>query len=271
MHLSRIQPTTRGRRVAALLCALVVAASTASCGGNPEDGASDTALGTPQDVAQVPVEEDTTAPEAEEPGATEAPVDTGNHPVAVELPGLPIGGDAIVVSDTLQCVDVGWTEPPTLPDRVSIAVTGVALTPSDGFALSDEPCEGGAQACLDGGFELARGDRCYVAVTWTGPTLDSDRTLSFTSGRILCAPDHVARCTAFRDEVAAAGPQSIGLEPAPSELSELSEPAAPAAPSGSSGTSEPAGPSGPSEPDADGSGAGDGAGDGAVPSEGSSG
>jgi hypothetical protein len=57
-----------------------------------------------------------------------------------------------------------------------------------------------------------------VAVTWTGPTLESERSLSFTSGRLTCGPDRVEECETFRDEVEAEGPQSIGLDPAPSEL-----------------------------------------------------
>jgi hypothetical protein len=99
-----------------------------------------------------------------------------------------------------------------------VRVTGVDLQPADGFALSDQPCEGDAPPCLEGEVRITTTERCYVALTWVGPTLDSDRTLSFTSGEIICEPDRVDACNAFRDEVAAAGPQPIGLEPAPSEL-----------------------------------------------------
>ena len=37
---------------------------------------------------------------------------------------------ALVVSDTLQCVDVGWTEPPDLPDWIGITVTDPTVTAS---------------------------------------------------------------------------------------------------------------------------------------------
>jgi hypothetical protein len=193
--------------VATLVCALLLPLGAAACGG----------ADTTQDTTQDPIEEDTGSPETEDTDATEDP-DDPSDPVAVELPGLPIGGNALVVSETLQCVDVGWTSPPDLPDWVAITVTGVQFEPSDGFALSDETCEGGAPPCLDSDFQLTTSERCYVAVTFTGPTLESERSLSFSSGEISCEPDRVAECEAFRDEVTTAGPQSIPLDPAPSEF-----------------------------------------------------
>ena len=205
MWRSRSIPRNRGRQGAAVLCALLVVLT--ACG----------APDTTQDTTGEPVVENTDPPLTEDTETEEAD-DSDNQAVAVELPGLPIGGNAIVVSDTLQCVDVGWTTPPDLPDWVAVRVTGVDLQPADGFALSDEPCEGDAPPCLEGEVRITTTERCYVAVTWVGPTLDSDRTLSFTSGEIVCEPDRVDACNAFRDEVAAAGPQPIGLEPAPSEL-----------------------------------------------------
>lgn len=205
MWRSRKGHRDRGRQGGAVVCALLVALT--AC------GAPDTTQDTSGDV----VEENTDAP-ATESTETEAADDSDNDAVAVELPGLPIGGNAIVVSDTLQCVDVGWTSPPELPDWVAVRVTGVDLQPADGFALSDEPCEGDAPPCLEGEVRITSTERCYVALTWVGPTLDSDRTLSFTSGEVICEPDRVDACNAFRDEVEAAGPQPIGLEPAPAEL-----------------------------------------------------
>ena len=46
------------------------------------------------------------------------------------------------MSDTLQCVDVGWTEPPVLPDWIGITVTGVTFTPEGAFAESPETVRG---------------------------------------------------------------------------------------------------------------------------------
>jgi hypothetical protein len=193
--------------VAALLCALLLTLGAAACGGSSSGGDS-----------QGSNVEDSSAPAAEDTAAAEEADDSGGGAVAVELPGLPIGGSATVVSDTLQCVDVGWSAPPDLPDWVSITVTGVEFDPSDGFDVSSESCPGDAPPCLASGVELTASDRCYVAVTWTGPTLDTERTMSFTSGRLTCQPDRVDECETFRDEVEAEGPQSIGLEPAPAEL-----------------------------------------------------
>ena len=180
----------------------------AGCGGGSEDNSS----------AESSDSFDPDAPEAEDPNAEEAPDESGDA-VAVELPGLPIGGNTLVVSETLQCVDVGWTEPPDLPDWIGITVTGVTFTPAEGFTQSSESCPGGAPPCLAEGFQLTGDERCFVAVAFTGePTLDADRTMSFSSGVINCPPDRVEQCEAFREEVENEGPQVIGLDPADSEF-----------------------------------------------------
>jgi hypothetical protein len=153
----------------------------------------------------------------EDRSVAKQPEGSGAQDVAVELPGLPIAGTSVVLSDTLQCVDVGWTDPPDLPDWLAVTVTGVELRPKDGFALSSDPCPGGNPPCLDSSVRLTTTRRCSVAVTWTGPTLHSDRLLFFTSGLIRCAPATVDECQAFRAEVEAAGPRSVELSPAPSE------------------------------------------------------
>jgi hypothetical protein len=195
-------------KLAAALASILLLLGGAGCGGGSEDNSS----------AESSDSFDADAPEAEDPNAEEAPDESGEA-VAVELPGLPIGGNTEVLSDTLQCVDVGWTEPPDLPDWIGITVTGVTFTPEEGFTASSEQCPGGAPACLGGGFQLTGDERCYVAVAFTGePTLDADRTMSFSSGVINCPPDRVEQCEAFREEVESEGPQVIGLDPAPSEF-----------------------------------------------------
>jgi hypothetical protein len=158
----------------------------------------------------------TGAPESEVTGATEgAAGDAGEGEVAVELPGLPIGGTASVVSPSLQCVDVGWTAPPDLPGWMGIDVTGVAFQPPGGFTLSSESCAG-APACLADGFRLTvDGPRCVVAVAWTGAAFEEEGSMSFSSGRLVCPAERVPECEAFRDAVATEGPQSIPLEPPP--------------------------------------------------------
>lgn len=196
-------------RLAAALAAMLLLLGGAACGGGPEE--------------EAPAEQsdslDAGAPEAEDPNAEEAPDDSGGDAVAVELPGLPIGGNTSVVSDSLQCVDVGWTEPPDLPGWIGITVTGVTFTPAEDFSQSAETCPGGAPPCLGGGFQLTGDARCFVAVAFTGGrTLEDERSMSFSSGVINCPPDRVEQCKAFREEVESEGPQSIALDPAPSEF-----------------------------------------------------
>lgn len=204
----RGRPATRtAQRLAGALCVVFLVAA---CGGTP---------GADLDPAADPTFE-TGEPETERTTDPEPPVDTGDaDPVAVELPGLPIGGNTLVVSDTLQCVDVGWTAPPDLPDWLGIAVTGVAFTPAEDFALSSEACPGEAASCLDPSFRLTlTGPRCVVAVTWTGPTLEDERLMSFSAGVLACPADRVPECESFRDQVATEGSQSIALDPAPTEF-----------------------------------------------------
>ncbi|GAA1941417.1 hypothetical protein [Nocardioides marmoribigeumensis] len=206
MRRTRTAPRVGGGPLGALVCALLLLAG---CGGSGSTG------DTTQDTAGDTVVEDTSTPEAEDTAATEQADDSGNQDVAVELPGLPIGGSSIVVSDTLQCADVGWTNPPDLPDWIAVTVTGVELSPEGEFALSDETCEGDTPPCLEGEVRITTTQRCYVAVTWTGSTQDPG-LLSFTSGEISCPADRVDECESFKAEVEAAGPQSIELQPAPS-------------------------------------------------------
>ncbi len=192
-------------RLATALAAILLLLGSAACGGgsgeSPSSDSSDSV--------------DADAPEAEDPNAQEAPDEANPDAVAVELPGLPIGGNTLVASDTLQCVDVGWTEPPVLPDWIGITVTGVTFTPEGAFAESPEPCEGGAPPCLSAGFQLTGDARCFVAVAFTGGQ-SVEGQMSFSSGVINCPPERVEQCESFRDEVESEGPQSIDLEAAPS-------------------------------------------------------
>ena len=196
-------------RLAAALASVLLLLGAAGCGGGSGESTSS------DDSGSVDAE----APQAEDPDAQEAPDQSNPDAVAVELPGLPIGGSTVVVSDTLQCVDVGWSEPPNLPDWIGITVTGVAFTPPEDFTESSEPCPDATPSCLAEDFQLTGDTRCHVAVAWTGgPTIDDYRSMTFSSGVISCPPDRVEQCNAFRDEVEREGPQSIGLDPAPSEF-----------------------------------------------------
>jgi hypothetical protein len=112
-------------------------------------------------------------------------------------------------------VDVGWTEPPVLPDWIGITVTEVTFTPEWAFVESPETCEGGAPSCLSAGFQLTGDTRCFVAVAFTGGQ-SVEGKMSFSSGVINCPPDRVQECELFRDKVESEGAQSIPLEAAPS-------------------------------------------------------
>jgi hypothetical protein len=191
-------------RLAVALASILLLFGSAACGGGSGESASSEASDS----------FDADAPEAEDPDAEEAPDETDPDAVAVELPGLPIGGNTEVVSDTLQCVDVGWTEPPDLPSWIGITVTGVTFTPADAFAASPETCAGGAPPCLSAGFQLTGDERCFVAVAFTGGQ-SVEGSMSFSSGVINCPPDRVEQCESFRDEVESEGAQSIDLEAAP--------------------------------------------------------
>ena len=192
-------------KLAAALASILLLLGSAACGGGSgESTSSDSSDSLDAD-----------APEVEDPNAQEAPDESDPDAVAVELPGLPIGGPTQVVSDTLQCVDVGWTEPPVLPDWIGITVTGVTFTPEGAFAESPETCEGGAPPCLSAGFQLTGDTRCFVAVAFTGGQ-SVEGEMSFSSGVINCPPDRVEECESFRDEVESEGAKSIPLEAAPS-------------------------------------------------------
>ena len=190
-------------KLAVALASILLLLGGAACGGGSDDNSS----------AESSDSFDADAPEAEDPNAEEAPEESGEA-VAVELPGLPIGGNTEVVSETLQCVDVGWTEPPDLPSWIGITVTGVTFTPADAFAASPETCAGGAPPCLGAGFQLTGDERCFVAVAFTGGQ-SVEGSMSFSSGVINCPPDRVEQCESFRDEVESEGAQSIDLEAAP--------------------------------------------------------
>ena len=192
-------------KLCVVLASLLLLLGGAACGGGSEGGSST------DDSGSVDAE----APEAEDPNAEEAPDGSGGDAVAVELPGLPIGGPTAVLSSTLECVDVGWTEPPVLPDWIGITVTGVTFTPAEAFTQSSKTCPGGAPACLGGAFQLTGDTRCYVAVDIQGGP-DVEGEMSFSSGVINCPPDRVEECEEFRDAVEREGPEPIDLPSASS-------------------------------------------------------
>jgi hypothetical protein len=191
--------TALGVTFGALLLALG-----AACGGTDDTSSS------ADDSSEI----ETSAPEAEGTGDPEAPDNPGNNAVAVELPGLPIGGSSTVVSATLQCVDVSWSGPPDLPEGWGITVTGVGFEPPGDFAQSGESCPVDTPPCLASGVQLTSSGGCHVAVTWTAPNTDGGE-MAFTSGVAVCPAEAASLCQDFEGEVESEGLQTISLEPAP--------------------------------------------------------
>jgi hypothetical protein len=211
----------------AVLCAVVMALGGVACGsGSGGSNGSSDSQGSGDTTTQDDGSVDGNAPKAEGQDTAEAPDGGGTKAVAVRLPGLPVGGNHSVESSTLQCADVGWTTPPDLPEGVEIKVTGVGFSPRESFELSSESCPGDAPPCLSDDFRLTGQSRCSVAVAWTGQgagTHDGGR-LSLTSGTIVCAPDQVAKCNAFKDELEAITDlQTIELDPRPDDGSGTNE------------------------------------------------
>ena len=192
------------RTLMAMLCALALSMGGAACGSdsggsggsNGSSDASGSGGGTAQDDGSV----DNSTPATEGQGTEEAS-GGGTKAVSVKLPGLPVGGNSSVESATLQCADVGWTSEPAVPDGIGIRITGISLTPSDGFQESSESCPGGAPACMSPDFRLTATSRCSVAVAWGESGFEQGGQLAVTSGEVICAPDQVKQCEAFRKEL----------------------------------------------------------------------
>jgi hypothetical protein len=187
------------RKLAVVLASVLLLFGAAACGGSSGEGSST------ESSDSVDADE----PEAEDPGAEEAPDNSGGDAVAVDLPGLPIGGEFEAKSSTVQCVDVVWSGPPDLPDWIGITVTGVALP--EGFTESSESCGDGTPPCVGGGFQFTGDANCHVAVAFTGEPIGENPSMSFSSGRINCPPDRAEECQAFKAEVESSGGQPIGL------------------------------------------------------------
>jgi hypothetical protein len=156
----------------------------------------------------------------EEPTGPEEPNDPGPNAVAVELPGVPVGGSgAVFFAPETQCVDVNLTGI-TLPEGVTIVITG--FTVPGQFTIDPGQC-GDAAPCLTGHVFSSAGLGCQVAVTWTGEPVDSGSVeLGVSSATVTCADESL--CQDAVAAVQAAGLQTITLsvqftEDSPSEES----------------------------------------------------
>jgi hypothetical protein len=189
----------------ALLALLLLGCSASTDGSGPQPGEEMTTFGDPTPEA---------TGAAGPTGTAEEPVaDPGADAVAVELPGLPIGGGGAVFSEpnVPQCLDVNLTGDP-LPAGVAVVIEEFAVPAP--FSLSDDLC-GDAPPCL-GGHVLSSsgGGSCEVAVEWTGQE-GASGSLGVRLARGSCEdPD---ACAAAADLVAAAAPQTLALTLQPSE------------------------------------------------------
>lgn len=178
------------RRAAALLLLVLLA----GCSTNGEDrtpGAEVTNVGTA----------------SAEPTATESAEQNGTKAVAVELPGLPIGGsDVEFDAPSTQCADVSWTGG-EIPEGVQVSISSFQVSPE--FSLDDQPC-GNGPPCLPGFVFTSSGGGCTVGVTWSGATpADGQGSLAADAGTVACADEQT--CSDFTSAVESAGIQTIGL------------------------------------------------------------
>lgn len=183
-----------------------------ACGNGPSDpepntGPFDTSAGAQTFETSVPVT-DTGGPDP----------DTGGGGPSVELPQLPIGGNADASTDPAhpanQCVNVNWIadqEGAQIPAGVEVAVTGFVFGP-DIFAVSDVGCSGANPSCV--GYTFTTSDQvCDLAIEPLGVPADpAGETPSVSAtGEVRCGEVAAAECTAFLEAVAAEQNVAIDL------------------------------------------------------------
>lgn len=211
-------PTTGPRWVIACVTALVLVAG---CG---ESEVTDPA-GEPSPTVETstsadePATETFTSPPTEDDERTEDPDGGGDDEVAVDLPGLPIGGfhEVDPVDPTVRCVVVNWSGPPDLvPPEANLEITGLAVEPAGAYGWAADGCNGFGP-CLDSPGVLDAGGQCGVRVDQVAAVPDGTGVLSVTSGSIDCAPEARAVCEQFAAEVEAAQPDTIEWDDALTE------------------------------------------------------
>ena len=142
-----------------------------------------------------------------EPTTTESAQQNGNQAVAVQLPGLPIGGsDVEFEAPSTQCASVSWTGG-DIPEGVEVTISSLQVSAE--FSLDSQPC-GDGPPCLPQHVFTSSGGGCTIGVTWSGATpADSQGVLAADAGTVVC-PDEQT-CADFTSAVAAQGVQTIGL------------------------------------------------------------
>jgi hypothetical protein len=148
---------------------------------------------------RAPTPEDTTR---------EAPAQVEIDPTTIRVATLPIGGSAGEPVGNLQCVDIGWSAPPEIPDGVTVVIEGLILEPDGHFAVSAQPCVGDAPTCGPG-LAITPVQRCVAAVEWSGAAGPAGGSLR-AAGTLVCEAE-AAVCAGFADAVAARGGDFIEL------------------------------------------------------------
>lgn len=157
--------------------------------------------------------------------------ETAQAAVAVELPGLPIGGPppAFQAPGDADCAVINLSGTP-LPDGVVAVIEG--FVPIDGFAFGAGSC-GGVPACLEGQGITPEGGTCSLPVAYDvdpasgGAALDIpvEVPLQVAAATLLC-PDQPT-CDLAQQAVVESGLETVELEvfwdpTAPAETTEES-------------------------------------------------
>jgi hypothetical protein len=155
-----------------------------------------------------------TEPVPEEGQAEEAPDGGGAQPVAVELPGLPVGGDGAVFTEpSTRCVSVNLTGEP-LPSGVQAVIT--RFTVPDQFAVSSGSCGLGLPVCLEGHPLSSATGPCEAAVTWSGEAVPDGEQPALGVGAAVAVCVDAATCEAALAVVSRASLEVVELFVEPS-------------------------------------------------------
>lgn len=129
--------------------------------------------------------------------------------VAVELPGLPIGGPLVTFTapGTTECAVVNLTGEP-LPEDVVAVIRSFQVSPE--FSLPGGAC-GGVPGCLDGAGLTQGGQICSVSVAWDGASIPDGQGLLTATETVLQCPDQ-ATCDQALAAIEATGPQTVEME-----------------------------------------------------------
>ena len=211
----------RVRQVLAAVAITLTAVLSGCNGAVPTDGDTQSVTTAPSTgtTSESGPSFETSSPPVENTNSPEDPQTAKAADVAIELPGLPIGGSPEVVSETLQCAHLTWSPPPEIPLGARVRITSIAFAPAEDFVQSEETCPGGRPHCLDPAFSFgSEFAECDVPVAWNGPTLDDERLILASAGEVTCPAGQEAACEQFADAIVAHGGATVQLDPAPSEF-----------------------------------------------------